>query len=50
MKGKVIATIGGVYDVYLENKQLVKVSPKGILKHKKKSLKLFLDFTLYIIL
>lgn len=38
MKGKVIATIGGVYDVYLENKQLVKVSPKGILKHKKKKI------------
>ena len=38
MKGKVIATIGGIYDVYLENKQLVKVSPKGILKHKKKKI------------
>lgn len=38
MKGKVIATIGGVYNVYLENKQLVKVSPKGILKHKKKKI------------
>ena len=35
MLGKVVATIGGVYDVVLENKELVKVKPLGILKHKK---------------
>lgn len=35
MKGKVISTIGGVYDVCLEDKQLVKVTPLGVLKHKK---------------
>lgn len=35
MKGKVISTIGGVYDVILENKTLVKVNPLGVLKHKK---------------
>lgn len=34
MKGKVISTIGGVYDVYL-NHQIIKVKPLGILKHKK---------------
>ena len=35
MKGKVISTIGGVYDVVLENQELIKVKPLGILKHKK---------------
>ena len=35
MKGKVISTIGGVYDVYLENNSIIKVTPLGILKHKK---------------
>lgn len=36
MIGKVLSTIGGIYDVYLLNKHLlVKVTPKGILKHKK---------------
>ena len=35
MKGKVISTIGGVYDVCLENKEVVKVTPLGVLKHKK---------------
>ena len=35
MRGKVVSLVGGVYDVYTDNKQLVKVKPLGILKHKK---------------
>lgn len=35
MRGKVCSTIGGVYNVYLDNKTFIKVTPLGILKHQK---------------
>ena len=35
MRGKVVSLVGGVYDVYTLDKQLVKVKPLRILKHKK---------------
>lgn len=35
MRGKVVSTIGGIYNVYAENGQLVRVTPLGVLKHKK---------------
>jgi ribosome biogenesis GTPase len=35
MVGKILSTVGGVYEVYLEDKSVLRLTPRGILKHKK---------------
>ena len=35
MEGKILSTVGGVYEVYLEDKSVLRLTPRGILKHKK---------------
>lgn len=35
MIGKILSTVGGVYEVYLEDKSVLRLTPRGILKHKK---------------
>ena len=35
MIGKILSTVGGVYEVYEEDKSVLRLTPRGILKHKK---------------
>ena len=35
MVGKILSTVGGVYEVYLEDNTLIRLTPRGVLKHKR---------------
>lgn len=35
MRGKILSTIAGVYNVLLENNEIVSITPRGVFRHKK---------------